>query len=481
MNSARNPYANALDGLHLPDPVAAFFDFCRERERIRRLRESGAPAPWSTDPIFVQGRFLNVFREDDRVSQALFRFVTPVTDNLSALIQALFFARWCNRQATLDAISAGLLADPPGLRRALQNLSEPPWCNMTAYPVEPVQWEGKTVDRFDTATSLFGEITPFLIEAIRGADGDVIGAVEAINTRLRMANHFPIFMAVVDLAWFRPDIIDPASSVPTGIGAVAYLDRLQAHLGLHSHNATCQAMIELQATHWPEARRPFQPIDIEYLACECRKYYSYVNGTKSFEGKNLFRAGQSPQVTFEIPAEAVPDAEIQTRIQVIAGGPCSGKTTLLQALAEAGCRVERESAEQALQAGVAAGRTAEELRADPVAWQLEMLARDFALFDGLPTDEVVFTDTSFVETLVFGARAGIVMGPNVQAWLTRKRYERVFFLQPLDDYAQSAVRMESHEAALQISEQVRAAYERCGYRLVEVPAGPIENRVCKVT
>ncbi len=47
-------------------------------------------------------------------------------------------------------------------------------------------------------------------------------------------------------------------------------------------------MIRLQATYWPEARRTFTPIDIEYLSCECRKYYSYVNGTKSYAGKNLF-------------------------------------------------------------------------------------------------------------------------------------------------------------------------------------------------
>ena len=47
-------------------------------------------------------------------------------------------------------------------------------------------------------------------------------------------------------------------------------------------------MIELQPTHWPEARRAFTPIDVEYLCCECRKYYSYVNGTKRFEGRNRF-------------------------------------------------------------------------------------------------------------------------------------------------------------------------------------------------
>ena len=36
-----NPYATALDGLKLDDPVAAFFDFCKERENIRLKRAQG--------------------------------------------------------------------------------------------------------------------------------------------------------------------------------------------------------------------------------------------------------------------------------------------------------------------------------------------------------------------------------------------------------------------------------------------------------
>ena len=103
-----------------------------------------------------------------------------------------------------------------------------------------------------------------------------------------MQNDFPIFMAVIDIAWFRPDIIPIESEVPTGIGAIAYLDRLQNHLGLSSHQEVGEKMIELQKTYWPEAKRSFNTIDIEYLACECRKYYSYINGTKVFEGKNKF-------------------------------------------------------------------------------------------------------------------------------------------------------------------------------------------------
>ena len=39
MLTPNNPYANALDGLELADPVSAFFDFCRERENIRIRRQ----------------------------------------------------------------------------------------------------------------------------------------------------------------------------------------------------------------------------------------------------------------------------------------------------------------------------------------------------------------------------------------------------------------------------------------------------------
>merc|ERR1712048_567474 len=103
-------------------------------------------------------------------------------------------------------------------------------------------------------------------------------------------------MAVMDLAWFLPDLIKPDSVVPLGIGAVAFVQRLQAHLGLTNHNDVFQKIIDLQQEYWPDAKRRFQPIDIEYLCCECRKYYSYVNGTKTFEGKNVFTPGKSPEI-----------------------------------------------------------------------------------------------------------------------------------------------------------------------------------------
>ena len=283
----KNPYAKSLDGLKLNDPVSAFFNFCKERENIRLLRENGYAFPWTDDPIFQKGRFLNVFREDDRVSKSILSLANDLKHDLPKLIQAVFFARWCNKQNTLDELSYKMLLEPEKLLKKLKSLNN--WCNYNAYPVESVLWNGKKYSRLDTAVKLFFNINKSLEKMIIDAKGDVIKATIKINQEFQMENDFPIFMAVIDLAWFRPDVVYPNSHVPTGIGAVAYLDRLQRYLGLKDHQETCVKMIELQKEYWPEAKRKFQPIDIEYLSCECRKYYSYVNGTKSFEGKNVFK------------------------------------------------------------------------------------------------------------------------------------------------------------------------------------------------
>ena len=51
MIKSHNPYAKALDGLDIPNPVRSFFNFCIEREKIRKKREQGLPQPWTDDEI----------------------------------------------------------------------------------------------------------------------------------------------------------------------------------------------------------------------------------------------------------------------------------------------------------------------------------------------------------------------------------------------------------------------------------------------
>ena len=281
-----NPYANSLDGLEIEDPVKSFFDYCKERESVRKKRESGQPFPWSEDLIFQKGRFLNVFREDDKVSKSIIKFAEKAKNDLPLLIQALFFGRWCNRQITIDLLNIEDLNNPDNLKKKLTNLEQ--WENFTAYPVEESFWNEEKYSRIDAATFKFFSIREELTEIVLNSNGDVITATNNVNKQFKMNNDFPIFMALIDIAWFREDIIPMTTDVPTGIGAEPYLNRLQEFLKLDNHQDVGLKMIDLQNEYWPEAKRKFFPIDIEYQSCECRKYFSYVNGTKKFEGKNLF-------------------------------------------------------------------------------------------------------------------------------------------------------------------------------------------------
>ena len=198
MNQLHNPYAKALDGLEINNPVTAFFNFCKEREKIRLKRERGTAFPWTDDPIFQKGRFLNVFREDDRGSKAILKFANNLDEDLPTLIHALFFSRWCNRQEILDQLSSSILSKPSKLIDILK--THDPWCNKTVYPVEPVQWNGEEYNRLDSATKLFEKIKDPLTNTIIEANGDVIKATNLVNNYFQMKHDFPIFMAVIDIA-----------------------------------------------------------------------------------------------------------------------------------------------------------------------------------------------------------------------------------------------------------------------------------------
>src|SRR5262245_23903606 len=48
-----------------------FYDYMRERERIRLRKEAGAPPPWTKDPVMQETYLTNVKREHDRTTVQL--------------------------------------------------------------------------------------------------------------------------------------------------------------------------------------------------------------------------------------------------------------------------------------------------------------------------------------------------------------------------------------------------------------------------
>ena len=85
-----------------------------------------------------------------------------------------------------------------------------------------------------------------------------------------------------------------------------------------------------------------------------------------------------------------------------------------------------------------------------------------------------------IENLIFGERAGLIFGPNIQAWLRRYRYRQILFCEPLATYESTMIRQESQEVALSISDQILRRYQDLGYDVVRVPALSVEDRIALI-
>ena len=64
----------------------------------------------------------------------------------------------------------------------------------------------------------------------------------------------------------------------------------------------------------------------------------------------MFKPGKSPMLSFDMPYKNEDSKAKITDIYVIAGGPCSGKTSILKALNEKGYETVPETAEQMIKA-----------------------------------------------------------------------------------------------------------------------------------
>lgn len=175
------------------------------------------------------------------------------------------------------------------------------------------------------------------------------------------------------------------------------------------------------------------------------------------------------RATIDVPGADVPAKAVQTRVFVIAGGPCSGKTTVLNELQRCGHHVEYEPAELLLRSEIAAGKTADEVRRNPFQWQRRVAEADFKLFSSIPHDKTIFADTSLVETYVFTRRSGMEFGVNLLDFMKRYIFAGVFFLEPLLFHEATQVRMEDMATARSLGNEIYREYQRFGYEPQRIP------------
>jgi predicted ATPase len=122
--------------------------------------------------------------------------------------------------------------------------------------------------------------------------------------------------------------------------------------------------------------------------------------------------------------------EVQTNWHVLAGGPSCGKTTLLGLLERSGFQTVPECARKHMEGELAAGRTIEEVRHDPVVLQRRIFDLQRETERKLEVGDALFLDGALPGSLAWYRVFG--MDPNdILPSCFRYRYASVSILDPL--------------------------------------------------
>lgn len=265
-----------------------------ERERIRRVRAAGHPAPWTEDPILANFYFTNVMREYDRVSQFVYREIVSrylANPNLPLLVG---LARHLNHPDPLvHLIKVGAMP-LHGTREELE---------VTRDALERYESRGGRVwtgAYMITATHMRNGAYRSKIDAVVcGTVGEMVDLrlpltsmqefTETLATR-RCWGGFMAYEVACDLRWARgwldaaPDTRTWANPGPGALRGLRLLLGLERDPSRADAIELMQMLLHGAAEHvdwgfdWP---RPLEMRDIEHSLCEYGKYEVIRAGGKA--------------------------------------------------------------------------------------------------------------------------------------------------------------------------------------------------------
>jgi predicted ATPase len=169
---------------------------------------------------------------------------------------------------------------------------------------------------------------------------------------------------------------------------------------------------------------------------------------------------------------------VQTNWHVITGAPCSGKTTLIDRLAEKGYRTVPETARGYYEKEMAKGRTLDEIRGSGLALERGLIEMQLRHERELRTGDVAFLDRGLPDGLAYCRLAGL--NPNeILPECFCHRYASIFMLERLP-VQRDRVRTEDEAVAALLDGWLVRDYRALGYPVVRVPVLPPEEWVAYV-
>lgn len=162
---------------------------------------------------------------------------------------------------------------------------------------------------------------------------------------------------------------------------------------------------------------------------------------------------------------------------VITGGPCSGKTTLIDKLSDKGYKTRREPAREVLRKYREKGKDPEKNRHEV---QREIMEKVKERDQAIRSNEKVILDVGIPEGIAYFKSSGL----EVPTWLLEEskqtEYDKVILLEQIPDHVKDEVRKEGEEKAKELSEEIETIYQELGYNIEKIPFDDLEKRALMV-
>jgi predicted ATPase len=157
---------------------------------------------------------------------------------------------------------------------------------------------------------------------------------------------------------------------------------------------------------------------------------------------------------------------------VLTGGPCTGKTTVIEELASRGYAILPEAARlviaQLKKENKFSPEKAAEIQQHILSKQVELESK---LDEGL-----VFFDRSGLDTAAYCRFFKTHLPYSIQMYAAHSGFSKVFILEPVGEFQNDEIRYENREEAKQIHELIRNTYAEFGYQPISVPVIPPKQR-----